>query len=175
MVSTLNQVIVAELERAIGADDAVIVLGFHGVSVSDAEDLRDSIRETGARLHQVKNRLARVAFAERQIPIDSSCFLGMNLLLVGETEQTIQASKAIDALTKEMSGTITFKAAWFDGDALDAAGAQAIVSMPDRPTLQAMLCGALIGPGRQLATILREVPASLARVIQARVDGEEAA
>ena len=58
---------------------------------------------------------------------------------------------------------------------MGAAEAAAIPSMPDKDTVRAMILSAMSAPARMLATVVREIPASTARVISARADQEDAA
>lgn len=172
MVSTLNKWIVKEYQELL-SENEVVVLGMDQVTVEEAEDVRNRVRETGAQVLVTKNRLAKVALKESGIEMPSDAFDGTCALLVGSVENTIAAAKAIDSVWKKASDKkISFRAAWFDGSMMDASQAPAIAKMPDKQTLRGMLAGAIAGPARMLATVLQEVPASTARVIKARADEE---
>ena len=176
MVSQINKWIAGEYGSLVAEKDGVLVLGLDKVSVQEAQELRNAVRETGAALHVTKNRLARVALEEAGVPIETDAWGGTCALLVGTTEETISAAKAIDELWKKgRESEITFRGAFFHGTTMGAAEAASIAKMPDRQTLRGMLAGAIAGTGRRLATILNEVPASTARCINARADQEEAA
>ncbi|MBC8329799.1 MAG: hypothetical protein H8E31_13750 [Planctomycetes bacterium] len=58
---------------------------------------------------------------------------------------------------------------------MGAAAAPLTPSVPARQTRRGMICCAIIGPARRLATVLNEPPASTARCLQARADQEDAA
>ena len=58
---------------------------------------------------------------------------------------------------------------------MNANEAASIAGMADKDTLRGQICGTIMGTPRQLASILNEVPTSLARAIQARVDQGESA
>ena len=176
MVSQLNQWIAREYGALAKDQDGVVVLGLDKVTVQEAQELRNAVRESGARIRVAKNRLAKVALKEIGVPIEDDSWGGTCALLVGSTEETISAAKAIDELWKKgRESTITFRGAFFDGSTMTAAEAAGIPKMPDRQTLRAMIAMAIAGPARQLATILNEVPASTARALNARADQGEAA
>ncbi len=177
MVSNLNKWMVGEYSGLLkGEEGGVVVLCMERLTVKEAETVRNSVRETGARLRVIKNRLARVALKEAGIPLEGDVFQGSCGMLVGELEATIAATKAIEAFSKKSKERkITYCGAWFDGTVMDSAQAARIAAIPDRHTLRGMICSAIIGPARMLATVVREVPASTARCLQARADQEEAA
>lgn len=177
MVSTINQWMVQGYQQQFDAQEGVVLLGLEGLTVEESEALRASVREAGAELRVTKNRLAKVALKEIGIEFDANSWGGMCGMLVGSTESTIGAAKAIEGLWKKKADRkITYRGAMLDGAMMTAEEASRIAEMPDKDTLRAMMCGALTGSARQLATLLREVPASTARVLQARADqGESAA
>lgn len=177
MVSTINQWMVQGYQQQFDAQEGVVLLGMEGLTVEESEALRASVREAGAELRITKNRLAKVALKEIGIEFDASAWGGLCGMLVGSTEATIGAAKAIEELWKKKADRkINYRGAMLDGAMMTAEEASRIAEMPDKDTLRAMMCGALTGSARQLATLLREVPASTARVLQARADqGESAA
>ena len=176
MVSTINQWLAQGYQKQFEDREGLVLLNLEGLTVEEAQELRNSIRAAGAELRVTKNRLAKVALKEIGIEFDASAWGGMCGLLVGSTEATIVAAKAMEELWKKKpERKIHYRGAMLDGSLLTAEEAARIPEMPDKNTLRAMMCGALLGSARQLATLLREVPASTARVLQARADQEESA
>ena len=175
MASVLNQWLAKEYISLVSDQEGVVVISLYGLTVDEAERVRHSIRESGASLRMVKNRIAKTALAEVGIPIDEAAWDGSCALLVGDAEATLGASKAIRAMFKgDHANRLRFQGALLDGSVMDAVQASLIPSMPDRETLRGQIAGLLTGAARSLATLLTEIPASTARVISARVDGEEA-
>ena len=177
MVSTLNEWIVSEYNALVEDQGGVVLLELNGLNIDESTALRNSVREKGAQVKVIKNRLAKVALEGAGVPISLEEISGTFALLVGDVESTIAASKAIEELAKKRKKDrrIHFLAAYLDGSAMDAAEAASIPSMPYKDTLRGMLCGALSGPARSIATLLSEVQASTARVVQARADQGDAA
>lgn len=176
MVSTLNKWIVQDYVQFLKDQEGIVVLSLDQVSVDEAQNLRNAIRDQGAALRIGKNRLVHVALEEVGIPIPKEAFDGTCGLLVGDTEATIGAAKAVEEIWKKVKPRkVNYCGAFFDGTVMSAVEAATIAAMPDKQTLRAMLCGAIQGTARSLAALLQEVPASTARAIQARADQEEAA
>ena len=176
MVSNINQWMVTGYRKQFEGREGLVLLGLEALSVQEAQALRNSIRETGAELRVTKNRIAKVALKEIGIEFDPSAWAGLCGILVGTTEATISATKAIEELWKKSpERKVHYRGALLDGVMMTAEEASCIADMPDTHALHAMMCGALLGSARQLATLLRELPASTARVLQARADQEESA
>lgn len=176
MPSKINEWMVREYVSLLKDREGVVVLGFEALSVDQASKLRNEVRSTGAELCVAKNRLANVALREAGIPLEAGVLGGTCAMLLGSTESTISAAKAIEKLwAAEKVRKIHYRGAYLDGAPMNAAEAALIAAMPDKNTVRAMLCGAIIGPARMLATVLAEVPASQARALQARADQEQAA
>lgn len=176
MVSTINQWLAKGYQEQFSDREGVVLLNLDGLTVEEAQALRHSVREAGAELRVTKNRLAKVALKEVGIEFDDSAWGGLCGMLVGSTEATINAAKAIEELWgKKKERKVHYRGAVLDGSTMTAAESSGIAKMHDKDTLRAMMCGALTGSARQLATLLREVPASTARVLQARADQGESA
>ncbi|KAA3608241.1 MAG: 50S ribosomal protein L10 [Planctomycetota bacterium] len=176
MVSTLNKWMVEDYVGLLRDQESVVVFNLDQVNVEEAQNLRNAVREQGARFRVGKNRLVKVAFEEAGVPLQGDVLHGTCGLLIGDVESTIGAAKAIEELWKKAKPRkLSYCGAYFDGTVMDAKAAATIADMPDRQTLRAMICGAIQGPARKLAAVLAEVPASTARVVQARADQGEAA
>ena len=175
MVSTLNRWITKEYSDLIKDQEGVVVVELEKVTVQEAQEIRNAVRESGAVLRVARNRLAKVALKEIGVPIDDAAFDGICAFLVGDTESTLAAAKAISELWKKgRESTVTFKGGLFDGSILDADQAAGLPALPDRHTLRGMFCSAIIAPARSLAALLLEVPASTARALSARADQGDA-
>ncbi len=178
MASKLNQWIVREYGELLRDREGVVLLNLDSLSVGESQALRGAVRSAGARLQVTRKRLVRVALHEAGIPIDLDAESGTLAFLVGDVESTLAASKAIEKLWEKVKAPerkVRFRAAFLDGSAMGPEEAARIPAMPDRQTLRGQLCAAIAGPGRMLATILNELPASTARALQARADQGEAA
>ena len=172
MVSTINKWMVRDYASLLGEGEGVVLLGLESLTVEESQALRASVRESGAELRVTKNRLARVALADAGIAITADDdWSGTCGLLVGDTEATISAAKAIDKVWKKADpNKVSWRAAYLDGAQMGPSEAALISDMPDKQTLRGMLCGTILAPARSIASLLSEVPASTARVLQARAD-----
>mgnify|MGYP001449295769 FL=1 len=171
MVSTLNEWMVKAYGEQFVDKEGLVLLSLEALTVEEAQDLRNIVRGAGAELRVTKKRLAQVALRQAGIEFEGEAWTGMCAVLSGDTESTIGATKGIESFCKKASvRKINYRAAVLDGDQMNAAEAASIANMADKDTLRGQICGTVMGTPRQIATILREVPASLARALQARID-----
>jgi large subunit ribosomal protein L10 len=176
MVSTLNEWMVDAYGAQFSEQEGLVLLSVENLTVEESQELRNKVRESGAQLRVTKNRLAKVALKQAGIEFEEEAWSGMCGILVGDTESTIKAAKEIEVLWKKAEvRKVNYRAAVLDGATMNASEAASIASMADKDTLRGQVCGTIMGTPRQLASIFNEVPSSLARVIQARVDQGESA
>lgn len=176
MVSSLNEWMVSTYGEEFSENEGLVLLTLENLTVEEAQELRCKVRESGAQLRVTKNRLAKVALKSAGIEFADEAWSGMCGILVGDAESTIRAAKQIEVLWKKAEvRKVNYRAAVLDGDVMSASEAASIAGMADKDTLRGQICGTVMGTPRQLASILNEVPTSLARVIQARVDQGESA
>jgi len=176
MVSNLNEWMVGAYGAEFSGKEGLVLLSIENLTVEESQELRNKVRESGAQLRVTKNRLAKVALKQAGIEFDEDSWSGMCGILVGDTESTIKAAKEIEVLWKKAEvRKVKYRAAVLDGATMSAGEAASIAGMADKDTLRGQICGTIMGTPRQLASIFNEVPASLARAIQARVDQGESA
>lgn len=172
MPKELKRQMAAEVRGELESSENVLVIGLLPMDAETTYTLRSTVREQGGHLRVIHNRTSRYALDEPRKDL-ARYFKGPTAIAVGRTSDTefIPLAKALlDASRKKR---IELRGGWVDGELLDAAGFEALAKSPDKPTLRAMLCGAILGPGRGLAVAMNAVAGGLARCLQARIDKEE--
>jgi large subunit ribosomal protein L10 len=175
MPNLVNRIVVRELAAEIARAEAVLLVSFAGLTVAESETLRDQLAEKGARLRMVRNVLARRVFAERGLEFAGDALAGNTAVAYGKVESVIGAAKILTSTEVKKAGKVRLKAGVLEGLALGPSDVAALAVMPDRKTLNAQLLGCISGPARGLVGALNALPASVARVLQARVDQLQAA
>jgi len=170
MPNVINKMIVRELTGAVEGSDSMLICSFRGLSVAETEELRDSLAEHGVRLRMVRNRLARIAMKANEVEIPEDMFSGNVACVWGGPEEAIAAAKVLHKSPVRKQGKVSLRGGIMEGNLLDAQEAQALADLPGRDELRAMMLSAISGPARGLVGVLAAVPASVARVLQARVD-----
>jgi large subunit ribosomal protein L10 len=151
------------LSETLGASTNVYVLGFRGINVADATELRRQVRGAGSRYLVVKNTLALRAI--HGTPLEP-----MSEQFEGETAVAFTADHPV-ALAKVLVGfaksnpNLVFKAAVVEGRVVPGAEIRAIAELPTREELVAKLLYLMQSPLRRLVTVLNGPVRNLASTL----------
>ena len=180
MPNLINEIIVRQLSAEFARAEGMVVVAMTGLTVAQSEGLRDALAERGVRLRMVRNRLARLALAQRGVQASDELFGGNVACAWGSSEDAINVAKIVAKAARSVDpkkrAKIAFRGGFFEGSLIDARGAAALAELPGKNELRAQMLGLLSGPARALATLIAGPGSSLARVLQAKADkGEPAA
>ncbi len=150
----------------------VFLMGYSGITVPQATELRDKIREVGGEYAVVKNRLALLA-------IEGQALDGLKEHIQGPTAVAFSKDDAVSiakALTEFAKGVpaIEFKGGLVDGQAVEAAAIQEIASIPSREELIAKLLYLLQSPVTRFVRTLAEMPRRIVAVLDQVRQAKEA-
>ena len=162
--------VIEEVAGAIQESQAVFAVDYRGISVPQAAELRTALRGADSTFTIVKNTLAERA--ADQVGAD-----GLKELLQGPTAMTFvrgdaaAAAKALRDFRRGTGGTLLeFKGGWMNGQPLTPEDVDAIAQLPSREVLIGRLVGLIASPLSGLVTALNNLPAGLARQLQAIAD-----
>ncbi|KGF72033.1 50S ribosomal protein L10 [Neosynechococcus sphagnicola sy1] len=161
-----KQEIVAELKDVLSQSQLAMVIEYQGLSVAEITDLRRRLRPSGTICKVTKNTLMGIAVdgdtkwqSMTALLSGSSAFL----LVKDDISGAIKAYQDFQKVTKktELRGGV------MDGRVLKETDIKAIADLPSREQLIAQVAGALNALATKIAVGIKEVPASVARGIQA--------
>jgi len=162
--------VIEEVAGAIQESNAVFAVDYRGISVPQAAELRTALRGADSSFTIVKNTLAERA-------ADQAGADGLKELLQGPTAMTFvrgdaaAAAKALRDFRRGTGGTLLeFKGGWMNGQPLTPEDVDAIAQLPSREVLIGRLVGLIASPLSGLVTALNNLPAGLARQLQAIAD-----
>ena len=162
--------VIEEVAGRLRESNAVFAVDYRGISVPQAAELRTALRAADSTFAIVKNTLAERAADE--VGAD-----GLKELLSGPTAMTFvrgdaaAAAKALRDFRRGTGGTLLeFKGGWMDGTTLTPEDVDAIAQLPSREVLIGRLVGLIASPLSGLVTALNNLPAGLARQLQAIAD-----
>ncbi|NVK17831.1 MAG: 50S ribosomal protein L10 [Methylocystaceae bacterium] len=164
MNRTEKEELVAEMRDVFANSSTVVVAHYSGLTVTEMEELRGKMRESGAGFKVTKNRLTKLALAD-------SKFEGLGEMLSGPTaiaysEDAVAAAKASVEFAKKNDKLVILGGA-MDETALDVAGVKALASMPSLDELRGKIVGVLQAPAQKLAAVTQAPAGQLARVFGA--------
>ena len=157
---------IEEMKASLSEADAIFAVDYRGISVPQAAELRDRLREADATFRIVKNRLAKRA-------AESAGTEGLDELLEGPTALTfvngdpVTAAKAISTFGRE-NDVLEFKGGFMEGVALDPEKFRTIARLPGVDVLHGQLAGLtaspLTGLVRGLAAMLSGLAVALGEI-----------
>ena len=160
--------LIEEIGAEIESSEAIFAVDYRGISVTQAAELRNGLREADATFKVVKNRLTKLA-AEKAGATE------LNELLQGPTAltfvkgDTAAAAKAITSFNKEHE-VLTYKGGVMGDTILDEGRFTAISKLPSRDTLNGQLAGIVASPLVTLARGLGSMISGLAIALQQVAD-----
>ncbi len=146
----------------------IILADYRGMQVRQTNDLRRRLAKLQAQLHVVPNRQCKLVMDELKLGVAKEAFVGPTALISGSGD-AIEAAKLLKAFTN-VQRLPQVKLGRFEGRCFTAADMEAVVQLPARPVLYAMLAGTLAAPMVQLAGVLNQKVLSLVYVLKAVQD-----
>lgn len=172
MPNIVNKLIYSELSEAFSKAEGMVFFTMDGLTMEENEALRGEMATKGAEVRMVRNRVAVKALAANDLTVENDVFKGNVAVAWGNAEAAIGVAKVVSDSPLKKAGKVGVRGGMLEGNVLNAGDAAALADVPDRPTLQAKLLGAISGPARGLAMVINGNQSALARVIQARIDAE---
>ncbi len=136
--------VVKELAEELKGAQAIFAVDYRGISVPQAAELREGLREADTRFRIVKNRLTlRAAEAAGTEPLKDH-LIGPTALALVKGDPAL-AAKTLSRLGSEWE-VLDYKGGLMDGEELDPDSFKAIARLPGREALNAQLAGVVASP-----------------------------
>ena len=142
---------------------AVVVTHYLGLTVAEMTDLRHRLRQEGATLKVVKNRLAQKALNGAE---EGSHALFQGPVAIAYGADAVSAAKVATAYAKDNEKYIIVGGLMGD-QVLDRASIAALAKLPSLDQIRARLVGLLLAPATKVAAVLQAPGAQIARVMNA--------
>jgi large subunit ribosomal protein L10 len=168
-----KKALVAEVNQVAASALSAIAAEYSGLSVSQMTDFRKQAREADVYVRVVKNTLAKRAVEGTEFECLQEALKGP-LVLAFSREDPGAAARVVKNFAKDNDKLVTMAVA-ISGQLYPASDLDRLASLPTLDQARAMLLGVLQAPLSQFVRTLAEPPAMLARLMQARVDQEQAA
>ena len=164
MDRTQKEELVATLNKTFDETEMVVVTHYSGLTVAEISDLRDRIRESGAKFKVTKNRLTRLALKNTKFEGISNLFSGPTA--IAYSNDPVAAAKISVEFAKENNKLIIIGGA-LGSDILDADGVKALATLPSLDELRGKIVGLMQAPASKIAQVLQAPGGQVARVISA--------
>jgi large subunit ribosomal protein L10 len=162
---------VAELKQVFNESASVVITRNLGLTVAQSTDLRNRMRDAGARFRVAKNTLALIA-VEGTTYAPISDMLNGPTALATSTDPVSAAKVAVDFAKTNPKFEIVGGAM---GDTLlDVEGVKALAELPSLDELRSKIIGLVQAPATKIAQLMNAPAAKLARVFGAYAAKEDA-
>ncbi len=152
---------------------ALVLTQYVGMTMKDIDALRAKVRENGGEFHIIKNTLAKKAFEQAGLTVNTEQLEGSTAVIFAFTDAPATA-KAITDFVKG-SEFLKIKGGYLEKQALTPAGVRALADLPPLPVVRAQLLGTLLAPAGRIVRTLAEPGRMIAAVIKAHAEPEAAA
>src|SRR6187551_2330751 len=152
MPTEAKQAAVAELKEALSASNATIVADYRGLTVSDIQAVRRTLRSEGITYRVVKNRLAKIAATEAGREELNDLLDGPTALAMGSSDEVTLARVFLDAIKPYK--TVVVRGGIVGEIRIDANSITRMAALPGREVLLAQLAGGMASPLATMASLL---------------------
>ena len=163
---------VAEIKERMEGAQAVFLAEYAGLSVTEHQDLRRSLREHGAEFKVVKMTLARRAADDLDIDTLDELLLGPTGLAFADGDP-VSAAKALKDFAKEHA-VFQVKGGLLGQEFLTPEKISELADIEPREVLLAKLAGAMKAPMANMAGLLAALPRNTASALQQLLEKKEA-
>jgi len=135
---------------------SVVFVHFKGLSVADTSAMRKSLREGGVGYYVAKKSLIRRALLDQGYEGTLPELPG-EIALAWSKDDATQAARDIFEHGKKHKGALSIMGGVFDGKFTDAAGMNAIATIPPVPVLRGMFVNVINSPIQGLVIALDKI------------------
>lgn len=150
-----KKVVVSEIEELAKNAKSIVLVDYRGLTVAQATELRNEVRNAGGVYKVYKNRLMKIAFDKLNIDFPASDFEGTTAVMFHSSDEVAPAKIALDGSKKY--GNLKLKSGYVDGKYFNTDEITALANIPSREVLVAQLLGLLTNPMRSLAVAVSEI------------------
>ena len=147
--------IVKNLETKLGQASSVVFVNFHGLSVADATELRQSLRARNVDLTVAKKTLIRRALASRKVEGEMPELPGEIALVCGD--DPIAPARGISEFEKKLKDAVKIVGGIFEGKYADAVFMLSIATIPGREVLYGKFVNIINSPIQRFVMALDQI------------------
>ena len=155
---------IAELSGVFKTSEVVVVAHYSGLTVAQMQNLRQQMKQAGAKVKVAKNRLAKIALKDTDAAVIAPLLKGPTVLAY--SGDPVAAPKVAIDFAKANEQFVILGGS-MGKTALDPNGVKALASLPSLDELRGKIVGLLVAPATKIAQLSNAPAAKVARVVQA--------
>ena len=157
-----KEIAVKEIEEIFDGAGSVVMAAYSGMTVAEMTELRAKLRERGATIRVVKNRLAKIALKGKPFEAAAEKFTGP--VAIAWAEDMISAPKVAVEYAKD-SDAFEIIGGFMGEEVFDVAGIESLSKLPSREELISMAAQLLLAPATSISSALMSPARSLSGAI----------
>jgi large subunit ribosomal protein L10 len=155
------QAITAHLQSA----KSLVLADYQGMTVAQMTDFRVKCRAKHVVCRVVKNRLAKIAADQANVPVLKEHLTGPMALIISSESQVDPAKVVVD-FAKDVD-KLKIRGGYVDGGFLDAGQVESLSRVPSRDELYAKMMGSINSPATGIVGTVNGVMSALVRALDA--------
>lgn len=158
--------LVDNIEQIYTESSSCVFTHYHGLTVTQLNDLRKNLSKTDAKFKVVKNTLSKIAANNSSVNLDQNFISGPVAIAYTKKGDASTLAKVIIDFAK-VNKNLKVIGAVVNNAVFDKANVEKLSSLPSLDVLRANLLGLIQRPSTKLVTILSAPGAQLARLVNA--------
>lgn len=159
---------IEEIAESLQRAQITVITDYRGLSVSELQNFRSTLRPLDAEFHVAKNTLTRIAAERVGIHGFEPILQGPTALVTGYGD-VVSVAKAVSDFART-SRIMTVKGGALGTQVITPAEVEALSELPSIEELRGRLVGMLVSPVSRLVGVLGGPSRSVAYLLQARAD-----
>lgn len=164
MLRSEKPVVVDEIANIYKESPSVIIAHYHGLTVSQINSLRESLKSKDSGFKVVKNTLARIAANQTGLDNISDLFTGPTA--IAYSKEPVEMAKLVVNFAKT-NENLKIIGGMIDNQVLNEHSIKELSKLPSLNELRSKIVGLLQAPATKIAGVLQAPSSSMARVIKA--------
>jgi large subunit ribosomal protein L10 len=161
--------IVSELADRLKNSETLLVADYRGLTMTEIDELRTKLLESGARFSVVKNTLTRLAAEEAGVKQLLELIDGPTAIAFIDADGDPAAAAKVLNDTARANDVLVIRGGLLEGDAVDDAEIKRLATLPPTDVLRAQLAGAVAAPLTTVVGLFTAPLRDLVGVIDARI------
>ena len=150
-----KQPVVQEISEKIDGAQGAVLVDERGLTVAQDTELRKQLREAGVTYKVYKNTMMKLAFKGTDFEQLDDLLNGPSALAISKEDATAPAR--VLAKFAKTADKLELKGGVVEGKFYDAAGIQAVASIPSREELLSRLLGSFQAPMANFARVIKQI------------------
>ncbi len=158
-----KEVLVETLKGVFAEAGSVVMTEYSGMTVAEMEGLRAKLREQGASIRVVNNRLAKIAL--KGTPAEGASDMLTGPVAIAWADDMISAPKVTVEFAKD-SDYLNIIGGFMGEEVFDENGIVALSKLPSREELIGMVAARLLGQASEIGSRLNSVGSALRGAVE---------